>query len=53
MRVVCLANGARDPQGVFGHLHMMVLQDSPDSDVHEPGVPEESIVVRGVALTIR
>ena len=53
MSVVRLVDGARDPQGVFRHLHMVVLQDSPLSGVHEPRVPEESIVIRGVALTIR
>ena len=53
MGIVHLACGAHRSQGVLGHLHVMALRDSPDPDIHEPGVPEETILVRGVAVAVR
>ena len=53
MGIVRLAGGARRSQGVLGQLHVMAPRDSADPDIHEQGVLEETIVVRGVAVAVR
>ena len=53
MCVVHLVGRVGNPQGVLGHLCKVCLQHRPDADVHELGVTEETIVVRGVTVTIR
>ena len=52
MGIARLAGVARRTHRVLGHLHGVALLDGPHSDFHEPSIPEEPVVVRGVAVAV-